>query len=116
MFVIPSPGIMESMYGIGTLVGFFVSSFSLTLWVDFYRVNPGITLLSQEHPAWVGAWWLGLSCCAVFLLVFSFPILGFPMRLPKRFAENESGRVRGKNESDESVLKKQKGNDVDHSY
>ena len=77
-------GIMSSMYGVGSLIGYFLSSFVLTLWVDFYRLEPGTTLPSPEHPAWVGAWWLGLLICGGFVCIASLPVYGFPRKLPKK--------------------------------
>ncbi|XP_071797821.1 solute carrier organic anion transporter family member 1A4-like [Asterias amurensis] len=79
-----SAGIMSSMYGVGSMIGYFLSSFVLTLWVDFYRLEPGTTLPSPEHPAWVGAWWLGLLICGGFVCIASLPVYGFPRKLPKR--------------------------------
>ncbi|XP_022092488.1 solute carrier organic anion transporter family member 1A4-like [Acanthaster planci] len=78
-------GIIESMYGIGSMIGFFICSFTLSFWVDFYRVDPDTVLPAQDHPAWVGAWWLGLIFCSLFFVLSCLPLLGFPRRLPARF-------------------------------
>ena len=104
---------MESMYGVGTMLGFFLSSLSLTLWVDFYRLGPDAILPSPEHPAWLGAWWLGLLSCGAFVFVCSFPVCCFPHQLPKSIAresskENQSNEEKDGEESEQEIRMRQK--------
>ncbi|XP_038066059.1 solute carrier organic anion transporter family member 1A4-like [Patiria miniata] len=87
-------GIIQSMYGVGTMIGFFISSYSLTFWVDFYRLDPDTTIPSPDHPAWVGAWWLGLLVCSVFFGLSCLPLFGFPKQLPKRYSWGSDAKSR----------------------
>ena len=46
----------------------------------FTNTDPGD--LSQKDPRWVGAWWLGFVICAGCSMVWAFPMLLFPAKIP----------------------------------
>ena len=43
--------------------------------------------MDQDHPRYIGAWWIGFIVIAIFLMIFSPMLTLFPSRLP---AENET--------------------------
>ncbi|XP_022083536.1 solute carrier organic anion transporter family member 3A1-like [Acanthaster planci] len=71
-------GITQSMFGIGTIIGFLASAAVASHWVDFYRVDPDTIKLSPGDQLWVGAWWLGLAITSALYFVSSLPFFGFP--------------------------------------
>ena len=38
--------------------------------------------IDPRDPSWVGAWWIGFIIIAVIMLIWTFPVLLFPPRLP----------------------------------
>lgn len=46
---------------------------------NLFLGNPGIT---SDDPQWIGAWWLGVFIVGAALIITSFPMMGFPRRLP----------------------------------
>ena len=38
--------------------------------------------IDPRDPRWVGAWWIGFIIIAVIMLLWTFPVLLFPPRLP----------------------------------
>ncbi|XP_072022242.1 solute carrier organic anion transporter family member 5A1-like [Amphiura filiformis] len=74
-------GIMESMWGVGGIIGFQVSASIVGLWVDFYRVDTETIEITPRDPRYVGAWWLGLLIATSLFLLFSIPFWGFPKKL-----------------------------------
>lgn len=58
----------------GVSVGYFISSFSLSLYED-PTLSPNIR---KNDPRWVGAWWLGFVVIGVLMFVFTLPFFLFP--------------------------------------
>ncbi|XP_022093559.1 solute carrier organic anion transporter family member 2A1-like [Acanthaster planci] len=83
-------GILESMFGLGAIVGFQIASAVVSLWVDFYRVDAATWsgLTPRDHD-WVGAWWLGMIIEAIVFFVLALPLFGFPRRLPRSHKEKD---------------------------
>ncbi|XP_076068296.1 solute carrier organic anion transporter family member 74D-like isoform X2 [Oratosquilla oratoria] len=73
---------------LGPVLGFFLGSRCLTLWVDPSK-EPN---LSRSDPRWLGAWWLGYMILGVGLVVFSGLYLFFPRKLPET-AQREAKRL-----------------------
>ncbi|XP_064382553.1 solute carrier organic anion transporter family member 4A1-like isoform X2 [Halichondria panicea] len=63
---------------VGPAIGFGIGSVLLTLNVDVGEV----TNLTEDDPAWVGAWWLSFIVGAVVSFLFSIPFFFFPRVLP----------------------------------
>ncbi|KFM63758.1 hypothetical protein X975_24263, partial [Stegodyphus mimosarum] len=63
----------------GPVFGFLLGSFCTSIYVNFPFGNPGIT---SDDPQWIGAWWLGVFIVGAALILTSFPMMGFPRRLP----------------------------------
>ena len=38
--------------------------------------------IDPRDPSWVGAWWIGFIIIAVVMMIWTFPVLLFPPRLP----------------------------------
>lgn len=67
----------------GPTLGFLLSSFCLSLYENPF-VDPGIT---REDPRWIGAWWLGFLILGTLVMIFSLPMLMFPLKfreIPKK--------------------------------
>ena len=77
-------GIIESMWGVGAIIGFQISAATVGLWVDFYRVDTETIDVTPRDPRYVGAWWLGLLIAMSLYLFFSIPFWGFPKKLPQK--------------------------------
>ncbi len=63
---------------VGPAIGFGLGSVLLTQYVDVGEA----TNLTEEDPAWVGAWWLSFIVGAVVSFIFSIPFFFFPRVLP----------------------------------
>ncbi|XP_038064643.1 solute carrier organic anion transporter family member 3A1-like [Patiria miniata] len=101
-------GILESMFGLGAIIGFQIASAVVGLWVDFYRVDAAtVSGLTPHDHGWVGAWWLGMLIEAVIFFVLALPMFGFPMRIPGARKDKDAKRVEeidlGGNDGDEIV-------------
>lgn len=83
------PGIMYSMSALGPALGFFMGAVFLSLYVDPKEKPAGLT---DKHPAWVGAWWLGFIVCAVLSLFVALPLMMFPKHLPIISKEDHTER------------------------
>ncbi len=62
----------------GPALGFGIGSALLTLYVDVGAP----TNLTEDDPAWVGAWWLSFILVAIFSVIGSIPFFFFPRVLP----------------------------------
>jgi len=64
---------------VGPTLGFLLGGACLGTYV-----YPGMEVdFNEKDPRWVGAWWIGFPVIALLLLLFSFPLIFFPERLPK---------------------------------
>ena len=63
------------------LIGYGFGSAFLKIYVDPWKS----TSLTEEDPAWVGAWWIPFVLCGIFLLLLSIPLLMFPRYLPDSY-------------------------------
>ncbi|XP_071797288.1 solute carrier organic anion transporter family member 3A1-like [Asterias amurensis] len=82
-------GLLESMFGLGAIIGFLIANGAVSLWVDFYRVDVSSITLTPKDRGWVGAWWLGLLIVAAAFFTLSLPFFGFPRRIPRRDDDEE---------------------------
>ena len=71
-------GIFESLYGVGTIIGFPIAGGILRLWVDFNRVDVNNINLTPNDLGWVGAWWFGFLLIAIAYFFLSIPLFLFP--------------------------------------
>ena len=69
---------------IGPTLGYILGSTCLSIYVDPGHIPNG---MDQDHPRYIGAWWIGFIVIAIFLMIFSPMLTLFPSRLP---AENET--------------------------
>ncbi|XP_033100269.1 solute carrier organic anion transporter family member 5A1-like [Anneissia japonica] len=95
-------GIVQSIYGFGTILSFLLGAVFILLWVDFYRVETTDIDINSNHPSWVGAWWIGLLVSGLLYLFGSFPLFGFPKKIECHKPE-ENGRVEYEAEDDIGV-------------
>ncbi|XP_077989883.1 solute carrier organic anion transporter family member 1A2-like [Glandiceps talaboti] len=76
-------GLIDSAAGLGIPLGFgVISPATLTLYVDFNRVDMSDINIDDSDPRWVGAWWLPIAICIPILVILAFPLLLFPKYLP----------------------------------
>ncbi|XP_033645876.1 solute carrier organic anion transporter family member 5A1-like [Asterias rubens] len=75
-------GIIQSMFGVGTIFGFLTSAAVAQKWVDFYRAEVDENKMTPKNTLWVGAWWLGVAITSSMYFISSLPFFGFPRRLP----------------------------------
>ena len=67
------------------MLGVLLAAASISLWVDFYRLESGTDLaLSPDDPGWIGAWWLGLLANGILFFILSSLFLFFPRRLSQK--------------------------------
>jgi len=64
---------------IGPTLGYLLGGSCLTTYVH-PNEDPGY---DETDPRWIGAWWIGFPVIATLLLLFSIPLMLFPVRLPK---------------------------------
>ncbi|XP_076804531.1 solute carrier organic anion transporter family member 4A1-like [Clavelina lepadiformis] len=67
---------------IGPAIGFILGGQLLTMFTELHITPNDIT---PESSQWVGAWWIGFVISALIMLLFAFPILGYPKQLPSNF-------------------------------
>ncbi|XP_077990592.1 solute carrier organic anion transporter family member 4C1-like [Glandiceps talaboti] len=73
---------MGIMYGFSTLgpaVGLILGGYFLTIYTDIKYADS--IQITPEHPAWVGAWWLGFLIGWIMSWLVSLPLSGFPEEL-----------------------------------
>lgn len=77
--------------GIITSVAIMAPSVSFSSATIFSRLYFTLekTDLTPEDPRWIGAWWLGFLVFGIAAIIFTFPIMLFPRRLPKKKCEKE---------------------------
>ncbi|XP_072041912.1 solute carrier organic anion transporter family member 5A1-like [Amphiura filiformis] len=69
---------------IGAPFGFFLSSQTTSIYVDFDRIPAeSIPDIPQNDPRWIGSWWLGLIACGSMWILVSLIMGLFPKRLPR---------------------------------
>ena len=88
-------GIIESMWGVGAIIGFQISATTIGLWVDFYRVDTETIDITPRDPRYVGAWWIGFLIVSALFLFFATPFWGFPRRLQNRECANRQQKQNG---------------------
>ena len=71
-------GFVSAMLVLGPSVGFGLGSAFLTLYVNPWEE----TNLTEDDPAWVGAWWIPFVLTAVVAVFLAIPFLMFPKWLP----------------------------------
>lgn len=97
-------GLIFSSWTIGIVFGFFLANFCLRQPVTFPNIDPQTTILDPRDPRFLGAWWLGLMICGVFILVVTFPLFFFPKKLPGSPTDEEGKSVEGEIQTEEFVL------------
>lgn len=75
-------GISMIVRVLGPVMGFFLGSRCLSLWID-PRQDPDINM---RDPRWLGAWWLGYVILGVLLAIVGFLLFFFPRQLPSSLA------------------------------
>ena len=98
-------GIIESMWGVGAIIGFQISAFIVGIWVDFYRVDTETIDLTPRDPRYVGAWWLGTLIASSLFVLFSIPFWGFPKNLVRNDCPEHNGNISKDNEKTEIIRK-----------
>uniref|UniRef100_A0A0E9Y283 Solute carrier organic anion transporter family member n=1 Tax=Amblyomma americanum TaxID=6943 RepID=A0A0E9Y283_AMBAM len=73
-------GTYSAMAVLGPALGFLVSGYFLSVFVDLKDVS-SIGLTSQSSM-WIGAWWVGFLVAAVMGAIVSVPMAAFPKHLP----------------------------------
>lgn len=73
------PGFTFALRTIGPAVGFVLSYFCLSLYID-PTLHP---VIKQSDPRWLGAWWLGWLILGLMMGLFAFLIAMFPKDLAK---------------------------------
>ena len=67
-----------------------LGSACLSMYVDPDQVPDGIA--NEDHPRWIGAWWIGFLVIAALLMLFAPWLILFPARLPGS-SENDASKV-----------------------
>ncbi|XP_077989894.1 solute carrier organic anion transporter family member 2A1-like [Glandiceps talaboti] len=93
-------GLIDSAVGLGIPLGFgVISPATLTLYVDFNRVDMSDINIDDSDPRWVGAWWLPIAICIPILVILACPLVFFPKYLTNRDTDNaEKGEEKLKSE------------------
>ncbi|XP_070533602.1 solute carrier organic anion transporter family member 4C1-like [Ptychodera flava] len=76
---------------LGPACGFLLGGAFLTIYHDLLATDS--VTITPQHPAWIGAWWLGFFMCMILIWFVAIPMSGFPRELPgvkKIRAEKES--------------------------
>lgn len=77
--------IYHSLYGLGSflgaLLGFVIGGAMLSFPVDYLRDHPSVENMNQNHPNYVGAWWLPWMINGILLVFISVLIWPFPNEL-----------------------------------
>ncbi|XP_019403776.1 PREDICTED: solute carrier organic anion transporter family member 4A1 [Crocodylus porosus] len=63
---------------LGPAAGYLVGGMFLNIYTEFGREVD----VTPDNPHWVGAWWIGFLGAGAASLLITFPILGYPRRLP----------------------------------
>ena len=66
---------------IGPTLGYTLASACLSIYVDPGNIPPGI---DEDHPRYIGAWWIGFIVIAVLLMIFAPWLTLFPSVLPSK--------------------------------
>ncbi|XP_006811946.1 solute carrier organic anion transporter family member 5A1-like [Saccoglossus kowalevskii] len=74
-------GAMISMYALGPIIAFPVSSAYNNMYVDFYRVNTSTIDISRYDPRWVGAWWLAFVINGPLCIIVGLSIMLLPKKI-----------------------------------
>ncbi|KAJ8872313.1 hypothetical protein PR048_025917 [Dryococelus australis] len=82
----PRPGsLVMSLRRLGPALGFLLSSFCLSMFVD-----PTLTpIIGIKDPRWLGAWWLGWLIMGMMKLVIALLMAFFPRAIPVRQDKDE---------------------------
>lgn len=75
-------GLIFASGSIGAAVGFVVGGNLLNIFVDADTLDVTTIPLTSSDPQWVGAWWIGIVIAVPAFILLSFPIHGYPRRLP----------------------------------
>lgn len=76
---------------IGPTLGFMLGSACLALYVDPGKAPHGIT---EDHPRWIGAWWIGFVVIAILLMIFAPWLTLFPERFSSSAAvETDADKI-----------------------
>ena len=81
---------MDSMYGIGSILGLLVAAIFSEIWVDFYRTDT-IVDLDPGDPEWVGAWWIATGLAGLLFIFITIPFFCFPSKLPEKTKNVRNG-------------------------
>ena len=68
-----------------------LASTCLQTYVDPGQAPNGIA--NEDHPRWIGAWWIGFLIIAALLMMFAPWLILFPGRLPTSGSENDASKV-----------------------
>ncbi|KAJ8045084.1 Solute carrier organic anion transporter family member 3A1 [Holothuria leucospilota] len=74
-------GIVFSVFAFGSLFGFFLAGYCLSLPVTFPLYETEYYSASPGDPNWLGAWWMGYLICSFTLAVFGLLFFLFPRQL-----------------------------------
>ncbi|XP_033117426.1 solute carrier organic anion transporter family member 2A1-like [Anneissia japonica] len=78
---------------LGPISGYMFTALSLSLFVDFDRVDSkDIPDLNMYDPRWIGAWWLGYLIIGTVIIILSIPLFLFPKKMPARFKVDLSAK------------------------
>ena len=84
MYLFFSPfnlSVVFSARTIGPTLGYTLASACLSIYVDPGNIPPGI---DEDHPRYIGAWWIGFIVIAVLLMIFAPWLTLFPSVLPSK--------------------------------
>ena len=85
---------------VGPALGFILAGACLKIYDDPSK-SPGF---DDTDPKWIGAWWIGPPFIGLLIILFSFPLILFPQRLPK--PNTDSALEKEKSEESEFVPNK----------
>ncbi len=92
---------------IGPIGGFFITSATTSLYVDFNRIPAdAIPDLHQYDPRWIGAWWLAFPIFSVLLIIVALPMFFYPkemIRVPTDDEKGDQKPVKDEQEDDDDM-------------
>lgn len=92
--------IVVSLRYLGPTLGFIVSSYALSIYVN-PEIEPSF---GEDDPRWIGAWYLGWNPLGIFGIIIAFFMALFPKILPREAERRKTTKV-GENNSRNSSFK-----------
>ncbi|XP_077990231.1 solute carrier organic anion transporter family member 4C1-like [Glandiceps talaboti] len=99
-------GIIYFFSVLGPACGFLLGGAFLTIYTELPDADS--VIMDPQHPAWVGAWWLGYVVAMIAIWFIFIPMSGFPKELPG-VKQVQADRESESHHSDSQLISKKDG-------